>query len=69
MKRFRSILVVFLAAVLIFSLLPAQEVSAAPTKNGYMSLQDAASYVRKELAAFKESVQVKFYFDSTESYS
>lgn len=69
MKRFCSILVVFLAAVLIFSLLPVQEVSAAPTKNGYMSLQDAASYVRKELAAFKESVQVKFYFDSTESYS
>lgn len=69
MKRFRSIMVVFLAAVLILSLLPTREASAAQTKNGYMSLQDAAGYVRKELAAFKEAVQVKFYFDSTERYS
>lgn len=69
MKRFRSVLVVFLAAVLIFGLLPARQASAAGTKNGYMSLQDAAAYVRKELAAFKEAVQVKFYFDSTERYS
>ena len=69
MKRFRSCLSIFVALVLIFALLPLQKAEAAETKDGYLSFQDAAAYVRSEFAKFNTKVSVKFYFDSTERYS
>ena len=69
MKRFQPFLGIFLALALVFSLLPATYAEAAAIKDGYLSFQDAASYVRSEFAKFDTNVAVKFYFDSTERFS
>lgn len=69
MKRIQAILAALLVLILLAGLLPAQEVSAAEAKNGYMTLKDAATYVRKEVAQFKTDISVKFYIESTEPYS
>ncbi len=69
MKQFQSFVALILAVVLVYMLLPVQKAEAATMKNGYKSFQDAAVYVRGELAKFSPSVQVKYYFDSPERFS
>ena len=69
MKQFQPFVALILAVVLVYMLLPVQKAEAATMKNGYMSFQDAAVYVRGELAKFSPSVQVKYYFDSPERFS
>ena len=68
MKRRQSVISIFLAILLVVSLLPVQRAEAADA-NGYMTLQEAAAYVRQEFAAFNPEVKVKFYFESPEAYS
>ena len=69
MKRIQAIFAALLVLILLVGLLPAQEVNAAEEKNGYMTLKDSAAYARKEVAQFKKDISVKFYIESTESYS
>lgn len=69
MKRIQAIFVALLVLILLVGLLPAQEVNAAEEKNGYMTLVDAAAYARKEVAQFKQGINVKFYLESAEPYS
>ena len=61
MKRIQAIFAALLVVILLIGLLPVQEASAAEEKNGYMTLKDAAAYVRKEVAQFKTDISVKFY--------
>ena len=69
MKRFRAIFSVLLAVILLCGMLPTQRAAAVETENEYMTMQDAAAYVRKEFAEFKTDVEVKFFFEDPDFYT
>ena len=71
MKQYQRLIAVFLIVVLVAAPLLAQPVFAAEDdiRPGYMTLEEAAAYVRKELAAQKTDITVKLWFDSPYTYS
>lgn len=71
MKFYHKLLAILLAFVLVCSPLLTQPVLAAQDdiRPGYMTLEEAAAYVRKELAAQKTDITVKLWFDSPYTYS
>lgn len=68
MKRFLAFLLTL--AFVCAPLLP-QKARAAetPARSGYKTLEEAAEYIRKEMAAFKTEIKLKFQFDSPYAYS
>lgn len=67
MKRFFALLLVF--ALVCTPLLPQKAAAAEETKDGYMTLDEATEYIRKQMAAFKTGIRLKFQFDSPYAYS
>lgn len=70
MKQYQRLIAVFLIVVLVAAPLLSQPVFAAEDdiRPGYLTLEEAAEYVRKELAAQKSFVTVKFYLEDPHLY-
>ena len=69
MKLSQRLLAVILVLTLVCTPLLMPNAAAAEHREGYLSLEEAAEYVRKELAAKNTEISVQFWFDSPYSYS
>lgn len=70
MKLRSRLIAIILTFVLVCApLLPQKAVAAEEVKDGYMTLEEAGEYVRKELAAQKTDISVKFWFESPYVYA
>lgn len=70
MKLTKQLIAILLVFALVFApLLPQKAAAAEETREGYKTLDEAVEYIRKELAAFRTGIRVKFQFDSPYAYS
>lgn len=69
MKTIRVSLSAFLIAVLLLGMLPARQAAAVENESDYMSMEEAAAYVRKELKEFKSGLSFKFCLEDPNFYT